>query len=362
MKPIWCLVLGMIVFVSHVCGATTWKSVVLHSVEGAAMGGCAIGDLDATSPGNETAVVDDRGEVWMVKWSGNSWVPECIHKSPGEMIMCAIGDVSAASPGNEFVGAGMKEGEESSRGGGGMATLVYREGNEWKSRPIFQDTHLLHGVTIGDVSAKHPGNEVITCGFNHKVTLLCEENGEWISETIYVANNRQKVLTVGDVLPEHEGDEIIVVGTDGNATVLWEGNLGWCHEVIFYDLAGQSRVTIGDRGVLIGGDKGKITLATREEGRWYTETIGRDSRKIRGVVITDLDLEFPGTEAYTCGYSGRVMQFNCTDKGLWSFTTLHEEDKPLHHLLLGEFFPGNSTSELLTCGHGGRLIMVYPEK
>jgi hypothetical protein len=340
--------------------AEPWKVEVLMESEHG-MGGAAIGDLDPSTPGAEVAVVNDAAEAWLVRRADGKWQPERIYAGNGEMIMCAIGDVDPRNPGNEFVGVGMVEGAESSRGPG-QAVLVWKDGERWSSRVIFQDTHLLHGVAIGDVSAAHPGNEVVVCGFNHRVQLLYLEEGSWKHETIYVANDRLKIVLAADVLPDRPGLEVVATGSDGRPQLLWEGKLGWHHQTVFADRIGQSRVAVGEAGILIGGDGGKVTLARRHEGRWQAEFLGRDTAKIRGVVLADVESGVPGSEAYACGYSGRVTQFVRTTDAYWESHVVHAEDRPLHHLLAGEFDSEHAGVELLTCGHGGRLIAVYPTR
>jgi hypothetical protein len=352
--------IALSIFAAAAASAEPWKAEVLMESEHG-MGGAAIGDLDPVAPGSEVAVVNDAGEAWLVGRADGTWRPERIHAGKGEMIMCAIGDADPSHRGNEFVGVGMVEGAESSRGPG-QAVLVWKDGERWSSRVIFQDTHLLHGVAIGDVSAAHPGNEVVVCGFNHRVQLLYWDEGSWKHETIYVANDRLKIVLAADVLPDRPGLEVVATGSDGRPQLLWEGNLGWHHQSIFRDRLGQSRVATGDSGILIGGDDGKVTLTKQQEGRWQSEFLGRDTAKIRGVVLFDVDPDVSGPEAYGCGYSGRVTQFVRTTDSYWESRIVHVEERPLHHLLAGDFDSEHAGVELLTCGHGGRLIAVYPSR
>ena len=347
-------------FAAASAGADPWKAEVLMESEHG-MGGVAIGDLDGSAPGNEVAVVNDAREAWLVRRRGGKWQPERIHAGKGEMIMCAIGDVDPRHPGNEFVGVGMVEGTESAQGPG-QATLVWKEGERWSSRVLFHDDRMPHGVAIGDVSSAHPGNEVVVCGFNHRVQLLYLDQGSWKHETIYVANDRMKVVIIADVLPERPGLEVVATGSDGRPQVLWEGKLGWHHQTVFADPLGQSRVAAGDAGILIGGDGGKVTLSGLKDGRWQAEFLGRDTAKIRGVVLDDVDPATPGAEAYSCGYSGRVIQYVRTTSDYWESRVVYVDERPLHHLLAGEFDSEHSGLELLTCGHGGRLVAVYPNR
>ena len=335
-----------------------WRAeVLLESEHG--MGGAAIGDLDPESPGNEVAVVNAGGEVWLARRVQGQWRPERIHKGDGELIMCAIGDVDPRHAGHEFVGVGMVRGEESLTGSG-QVLMVSKNGLEWTATQIFEDTHMIHGVAVGDVANRTAGNEIIACGFNHRVTLMSFADETWRHEVIYVGNDRMKIAAIADVLPDRDGLEVVVSGSDGRVVVLWEDRLGWKHEIIYADAAGQSRVACGDLGVLIGGDGGKVTLARRQDGRWTTECIARHSGKIRGVAIADVDDRVAGTELYACGYSRTVMRHVQDAGGFWHTKVIYTADRPLHHLVAGEFDAEHQGPELVTCGHSGQLITLLP--
>jgi hypothetical protein len=337
-----------------------WRAeVLLESEHG--MGGAAIGDLDPGSPGNEVAVVNAAGEAWMARREADAWQPVRIHQGAGELIMCTIGDVDPRHAGNEFVGVGMVRGEESLTGPG-QVLMVHREHGKWVSKQVFEDSHMIHGVAVGDVSSRAAGNEIIACGFNHRVTLLSFVEGKWCPEVIYVANDRMKIAAVGDVLPDRDGLEVVVSGSDGNVVVLWEDRLGWKHEVIYADAAGQSRVACGEFGVLIGGDGGKVTLARRQGGRWTTECLARHSGKIRGVAIADVDKRIAGPELYACGYSRNVTQHVQDADGFWHTRVIHTAERPLHHLVADELNRAKAGVELLTCGHAGKLIVLIPDR
>ena len=338
--------------------AEPWRSEVLMQSDHG-MGGVAVGDLDQETPGDEVAVGTEAGEAWVVRRVEGRWKAERVHAGDGELIMCAIGDVDPRLPGNELVGAGMVEGPESPEGPG-QVVLIARQGGAWSSRPIFRDDHMIHGVGVGDVAARHEGCEVIAAGFNHRVQLVYLDGDSWSHETIYVANDRLKVVLAADALPDRPGLELLATGSDGKPQVLWEGGLGWHHQTVYADRLGQSRITAGDLGVLIGSDGGQVTLAQRKEGRWQTECLGRDSAKIRGVVLADLDPACPGPEAYACGYSGRVTQYVRTSDVSWEARIIHSQPRPLHHLVAGDFDPRHPGPELVTCGHGGLLIALYP--
>ena len=345
------------VFGGNALAQDAWRQEVLLETE-RGMGGAAIGDLDAATPGNEVAIVTAGGEVWLVGLAGDEWRPQRIHAGDGEMIMCAIGDVDPRYAGNEFVGVGMVAGEESLRGPG-QVTMVRKDGDGWKSTPIFQDDHMLHGVAIGNVSARHEGTEVIACGFSHRVMLLWLEGDAWQHETIYVGNDRMKIVLAADILPERDGLEVLACGSDGNVVLMWETELGWQHELVYADPTGQSRIAAAKSQVLIGGDGGKVTLAKHTAAGWATECITRDVAKMRGVAIIDADTTTPGPEYYSCGYSGCVTQSSQDEHGYWHSQVINQDARPLHHLVAGEFDARHEGPEFVTCGHGGRLLALY---
>ena len=71
---------------------------------GVKLGGCAAGDLLAWRPGEEIAVVSAEGAVHLVYRDGETWRSRLLFQTPGELIQCAIGDVDPQTPGNEKIG------------------------------------------------------------------------------------------------------------------------------------------------------------------------------------------------------------------------------------------------------------------
>ncbi len=330
------------------------------------IGGLAVGDVDPDSPGDEIAAVTETGDVWLIRRNGsNDWQPQRIHAADGELIMCAIGDVDPNSPGNELVAVGMVRGRES-QSGPGQVLVLRRDANtgSFTAEQAFVDGHMIHGVAIGDVSARHLGNEIIACGFNHRVTLLSHAGDHWDDEVIYVANDRLKIGLIADIYGERPGMEAMVCGSDGRVVVLHEAALGWRHEVAFESDAGQSRIAKNGMGVLVGGDDGAITLLSRRRDHWWVLPLGRDTAKIRGVAFADADGD-RSDELYVCGYSGNVTLLvqSSEDRTDWHFQVIYSAVVdgtvfPLHHLVAGELDPQRDGEELVTAGHAGRVIML----
>jgi len=351
----WMLVVVSL-FQSDAGGASGWSSRVLLETD-RGLGGVVIGDLYADAPGNEIAAVSANGDIWFLRQEGDEWRSQRVHTAGGELIMAAIGDVDPRYSGNEFVGVGMVEGEEALRGAG-QALMLHRDGDAWRGQTIFTDSHMLHGVAIGDVSARSAGNEVVVCGFNHRVTLLRQVDGAFVPEVMYVGDDRQKIVTIADALRERGGLEVVVCGSDGRVVVVWEEELGWRHEVIFAGTVGQSRVAVGRTGVLIGGDDGEITFARRVDGRWTHESLGREEGKIRGTALVPTGDHLGREKLFAAGYACRVVELRLDGAGNKQSVEIYKDEKPLHHLVAGELDHGGRLPELLTCGHGGRLIML----
>lgn len=323
------------------------------------MGGVAIGNVDTNSPGNEVVALTSAGEVWVVRRVDDMWKAARVYDGDGELIMCAVADVNPDAPGDEIVAVGMVSGEESSSGPG-QVIVLRRDGETWKASQAFQDDHMIHGVAIGDVSARREGLEIVAAGFNHRVTMLSRSAEGWRPETIHVANGRLKIALVADALPDRPGAEVLVCGSDGTVTLLYEAELGWRRETVLAGPVGRSRIAYGAPGVLIGGDDGTVLLARRDGGAWTSEPLTRDAEKIRGTAIGDVDAGVGGVELYTAGYSRNVTQIFRDEAGAWTSRVIYTDARPLHHLVAGEVWAEHPGLELVTCGHGGELILLYP--
>jgi hypothetical protein len=335
--------------------ATSWHAeTILESEHG--VGGVAIGDVDPDHAGNEVVAVNDIGEVWLICRADDGWRSERIHIAGGELIMCAIGNVDPTTPGNEIVAVGMVEGPESTAGRGQVVVLG-RDSAGWRATSVFIDTHMIHGVAVGDVAVRYAGNEIIACGFNHRVTLIHRDGDSWTSEVVYVGNDRLKNADIGRIVPDRPGMDVVVGGSDGRIVMLHEGELGWVHEIVLDDVAGQSRVTANGTSVLAGGDDGTVTLLTRTDAGWQRDVIGRDAKKIRGVALTDIDGDAE-LEAFSAGYSGNVIAYDRDADGNWSRSVVYSDARPLHHLVAGELDAAHSGLELVAAGHSGNVVLL----
>ena len=121
----------------------SWGATIAYEA-GQKLGGCAVGDIDPSHPGNEILAVAASGDVFVVRHDAQGWHGEVVAKASGEMIGCAIGDADPARPGLEAVVGGMQSGGEES-GGKGAAHLLYLDDAGWQLEPVEQHLAQLLG-------------------------------------------------------------------------------------------------------------------------------------------------------------------------------------------------------------------------
>jgi hypothetical protein len=319
--------------------APGWHArVVLHAPD--TLGGCAVGDLDPGTPGNEIASVCSNGE-WFVG-------DRAIGKTPGEMIQCAVGDVDPRTPGDEIVGVGMAEGTEDG-GGAGAAWIATRTEKGWSLERIHHDEALLHGVAVGDVDDTKEGVEIVVVGFTKRAFLLSRGTDGWRSEVLADLPGAGKNAVV------HDGG-VAVACTDGSIVRLERGPEKWTSRVLDRAGAGQARLGSDGKRILAARDDGVLALVSAA-GR---EEIHRESKKLRGAALADLVPDWEGLEAATAGYAGAVTVLRRGEKG-WTAVRLLQDDAAWHHVAVGELREESPGLELVACGHGRRLVLFWHE-
>ncbi len=318
-----------------------WSHEIAFETEGL-IGGCAIGDLTASLPGNEIGAVCRSGEIRMIFRDKDQWKSELIFSSPGEMIQCAIGDVDPDLPGQELVVVGIASGNEDS-GGPGAAYLLYRDKDAWKANKIFEDESLLHGVCVG----KEGG--AFVAGYSKKAHLLTKTDQGWTAEKVADLPGPGKAA-----VPAQDG--AFFACADGSLIRATRTESGWTSEAADKRESGRSRLGILDNRVIVCDDDGTLSIVS-PEGR---EKIYAETSKLRGAVLGDLDPSRPGIEAATAGYEKKVtLLFRENDS--WSNMTLFEDTAKIHHLAAGDL-DGRPGLELAACGYSGRLVVLTCSK
>ena len=358
--PLTLLACGEAPVVDPADAEAAWSGTIAYEA-GVKLGGCDVGDLDPTKPGNEIAAVAVDGGIHLIHHDGEGWHGAQIAKAEGEMIQCAIGDADPTREGNELVVVGMTKGTED-EGGRGAAHLVYRRDDGWALEPIFEDTALIHGVTVADVDPDTEGPEVVTVGFSRKARILAKINGAW------APTGAGDLRGAGKTVVKHKGG-IAVANTSDSLALLSPGPVPSEENGAFKDWAvqklarGASQGRIASKGelLLLACDDGGLRLATPDDGLLL---LFQDTGKLRGAVLDDIDPSHEGWEAATAGYAKTVTLLLPGRKvdDAWTPVTLWRDTEKLHHLAGGELLETGPGLELVAVGYSGRVIVMARTK
>lgn len=300
------------------------------------LNGCAVGDLDPAHAGNEIVVTSGKGAVLVVRRAGDGWTYELALDAPGEMIQVAAGDALPARAGDEIVAVGMKAGSESDDAPGAVH-VIWREGAAWKSVVALETSALAHGVAVGDAG-------IFVVGFDRKVHLLRAkgEAFERVASADLPGNGKCALAVAGGAL---------IACTDGSLVEakLAQGKL--VTSVLDKRESGRARLGSDGTRILTSDDDGALVLVT-PTGR---QELYRETQKLRGAVLADLDPSSPGLEAATTGYSGRVTLLRETG-GPFVPSLLFADRAGFHHAAAGEL-DGRPGLELVVCGLAGRVLV-----
>jgi len=327
--------------------APSWGATIVFEA-GQKLGGCAVGDVDPTHPGNEILAVAASGDIYVVRHDDQGWHGEVVATAGGEMIGCAIGDADPARPGLEAVVGGMLAGGEDA-GGKGAAHLLYRDDAGWQLQPIYEDEALVHGVCIGDVDPGHDGDEVIGVGFSRKATILGRDSDAWktLGQADLTSPGKNAVVFKGGVVVACSGGTVDWVAVEDGA---------WGNESAGTRFGGPARIDALGEQILVACDDGGLQLVEFEGSR----QIHKEGQKLRGAVLADLDPSAPGQEAATAGYEKAMTVLYPPQAGeeAWTPVTVWRDTEKLHHLAAGELLADGQGLELVTVGYSGRVIVA----
>lgn len=297
---------------------------------------CAVGDLDPTRAGNEIVVSTSRGPVLVVR--GEGWARELALDAPGEMIQVAAGNALPERAGDEIVAVGMRAGGEDS-GGPGAVHLVWRASEGWRSQLAFEAKALVHGVAIGP-------DGVWVAGFDRRVHLLRARGGalELAASADLPGDGKNVLAFAGGA---------VVACKDGSVVEARLAGQGLAVSVVDRRESGRARLGGTREELLVCDDDGTLSLVTSGGRR----ELHKDTDKLRGAVLADLDPASPGLEAATAGYSGRVTIVR-TPAGTARAARLFADVAGFHHAAAGEL-DGAPGLELVVCGMAGRLLVFH---
>lgn len=317
-------------------GDVAFERVVLAET-GVKLGGCAVGDIDPSHPGQEVAAVGEDGSVHVAWREQGIWRSAVVAQFDGEMIQCAIGDADLDSPGLELVVVGMQQGPETDDGPGAAHLVRWADGG-WVHEPLLVDDALLHAACVLD-------GEIFVAGFTERVHRLRRRDDGFQDSIAVDLPGAAKCM-----IPFAGG--IAVACTDGSVVHVTADERGYRGAVLDRRIAGRARLGTDGSSLAVADDDGVLSLVTPG-----TETVRlhRASEKARGAVLADLDPGSPGVEAATVGYDRRVVLLRRRGSG-WDATQLAREADRLHHLVHADVdtAPGD---ELLTVGFAGDIVM-----
>jgi hypothetical protein len=327
---------------------------------GEKLGGCAVGDMDPALPGDEIAVAGVSGRIWLVSVSDGRWQAQLIGQAKGEMIQVAVGDVDPSAPGLEVIAVGMAAGTEDD-GGEGAAHLLRRATEGWTMEELHRSPALLHAVTTLDVDGR-PGDEIIVAGFARRIVQLSVSDAGWIATELAQVDGAVKSL-------QPFGAGLAAACADGALVETRPADDGtWRVRVLDQALAGLARLGGDGRRLLVARDDGVLQLvqvsgdsplanAGPGSGGVDVAEVHRESGKLRGAVIADLDPSLPGLELGTAGY-GRCVTVVAQHDGAWLSEIVWQDDDRLHHLAAGHIPAVGESAVLVACGYSGRVVVA----
>lgn len=305
--------------------------------------GCAIGDMDPHSPGNEVVAVGEDGRIYLCREDRGHWSVQQLPGAPGQLVQCTIGELLPEHPGEELVVVGMAQGKEGD-GGPGAAFLVYREEKEWKSRRLMLDSALLHACCITDVDPQVEGNELYVAGFGNQVWRL-DPRGEDPTRISRLPGAAKSI--------RRHGKGLAVACNEGTVVRLQALDIGWIRRDLFTSPAGQARLGVHGDELVSAGDDGKLLHFAGSAAT----PVHAEPQKLRGAGIGELDPREAGLELAVAGYEGRLSVLYRGAAG-WVAQEIHRDDDALHHLEVGEVDAESPGLEIVTCGHSGRLLLA----
>lgn len=337
---------------------------------GDAIDGVEVADFDPEHPGLEIISVDRTLKVTESYFLNGSWFSQTIWQSQGQMLTPAVGDLIPSHPGNEIIVVGISSGTEDEPAGGGITTLIYKEGNSWRTETIFQEEYLIHGATVGDLIPSHPGEEAVVTSFSGGVYLLWYDNGSWNSTRIYLDSGKARKAVIDDFIPEKEGNEVAIVAKSGNLSVIyreeddWKNSSSWNFTIAAHDPDwGFARIATGDADSIPGKeiygatDGGTVYHVWYENGEWQSERIYQDTDSLRGVWVGDVDPSLPGPEVYSFGYSTRLVEI-WKEEGQWKNREIFRDSARGHEIRISDAVEDIPGPEIYIVGYSRNVTCL----
>lgn len=303
---------------------------------GERLSGCAAGQIDPTSPAAELVAVSGSGKVFVAERQGSAWRARPVWDGPGELIQCAVGDLDADHPGDEIAVVGMIEGEEDKDRPGGCWVLV-REGETWRAELVHESARLVHAVAIAD-------GVLYSGGFDDVIRAWRRSNDEWSPAgtcDVDGAGGIKAISVTGElVFAACAGGGMYRTSFDGRGR----------HPASELDSRGFGRARLDAREnyVAVGDDDGTLSF--------NGAPIFKDSDKLRGVAIAELNGDPEQIELACAGYSGKVTVLRFSGAG-FDAEVIHQEPDKIHHLAHADL-DGDGIEELIAASYTGNLLVL----
>lgn len=328
-----------------------WQAVTIWDA-GVKLERVIIGDIISDRKGDEVLVLSGEGHVAVISKTPIGWDSKIIFKHSGELVGAAIADLDEKHKGNEvFVG-----------GEGGTIEMIYP--NDLKHSTIFDKGTSIHGLAAGDVMKATAGDELVAVDNSGQTFVIYKDGQNWNWKEIFNDPNRMRDSIIAELDANHPGDEILAVGSSGHAMMIWEEDGNWKHKSIWKSAKGLGRITCGKVGannkdlkVVIAGDSGEVVLLEREKEGWKGKVIFKDDDQLRGIAIGDVYPLSEGNEIATFGYSKNVFVLYEKD-GQWNKILAWTDDDRAHGLACGEFDSSSELEELSAVGYSKKTTKI----
>jgi hypothetical protein len=274
-----------------------------------------------------------------------------------------IGDVYPYQPGEEILT--VSDGFD-----GGYVTMVYGNGESWKSVRIFKDDFHIKSIDIGDFYPGHPGDELAIASFSGFVTMLYfdVDKNDWYSSQIYEDYDLLHDVAVGDIDPEHPGDELVCVGESRQLSYIYydQDTNAWLSEIIWSDEYYTSIVSLGEiyadipgLEIAVTGGTHDVHLISGQPGDWNVEHLWHEGTFINELEIAELSGNQSSGEIYVAGFTFNVTMLALNEKGIWTSSKIWNDSTVINDLLVADHFPDHQGEELIVLNSAGDVTMLH---
>jgi len=330
--------------------------------------GLAWGEFDPLHSGAEVACLTESGSVLQLSPGSSGWEITLRHEGLSPIVSMShrptisIGNVNAGHPGNEIVICA-----------GSLVMTVF------PSEVLFDSTGMVGhswGARAGDYDPGRPGDEIfhIYEGVMDQSTgtIFSESSGFWVENLIY---NEEVGMdsAAGDFNPDNPGPEIVVV-TEMDVTYeiipsdLWPKRAIWTS----YDNAAWV-VKIADidpchpgNEIVYGTRYNDSIMMSRHNGNnqphvlqiLFTGSATGFTRTMWDIAVGDVLPDVQGKEILGVDQTGSVYLVSRIGDGWQGQVIWQNPNSPLYAVIAGDFLPDHPGDEILVAGEAGTITLL----